>query len=297
MAQLTNLSDIINSDQDQLQAHLAAVNEDARITLLPENVAKRAKEAEEEAAIEKARHDRMIAEFDAAPYQYVNKWPDGTTTITTENETPSQRRKHLAEQKDREKTQAEIKAKQAFIPSTPTKIDVKSGVGVPGGFSADTYKIDPSKMTSTAKASFVRIKPPALPSIPTIPSVPSLPGVPTIPTIPTINPRVMPKIRNMAGDASAAMAKNLSAADLTAAQDSVKASIPSSELASIIKQQENEEAAVAKAAAEAKAAAVAATAKAAATYAAVLAAAAKPPTVVGILGKISGVSFLKKLFR
>lgn len=218
-----------------------------------------------------------------APYQYVTKWPDGTTTVTTENETPSQRSKHLAEQSAREKTQAEIKAKQAFVSTTPTKIDVKSGAGVPGGFSADTYKVDPSKMTSTAKASFVRIKPPASPSIPG--------GL----SAPTINPRVMPKIRNMSGDASAAAAKNLSAADLTDAQDSVKASIPASELASIIKQQEDEEAA----AAAAKAAADAATAKAAATYAAALAAAVapKPPTVVGILGKISGVSFLKKLFR
>ena len=229
-----------------------------------------------------------------APYQYVTNWPDGDTTVVTEYETSAQRKTHLKKHLDLQKSLNARKIKIPEVPSIPTKIDVKSGVGVPGGFSADTYKIDPSKMTSTAKASFVRIKPPALPSIPTAPSVPSLPGAPAVPTI---NPRVMPKIRNMAGDASAAMAKNLSAADLTAAQDSVKASIPASELASIIKQQEDEEAAAAKAAAEAKAAAVAATAKAAATYAAVLAAAAKPPTVVGILGKISGVSFLKKLFR
>ena len=210
-----------------------------------------------------------------SPYQYVTNWPNGSTTVVTEYETPSQRQKHIKTHADLQKSLNEQKTKAPEVPTTPTKIDVKSGVGVPGGFSADTYKIDPSKMTSTAKASFVRIKPPITPN------------VPSMPVVPTTNPRVMPKIRNLSGDASKNMAKNLTDTQLADAQTNVKDSIPASELSSIIKQQEADEAAVVASEEAARVEAAAAAARAAAPAA----------SSGGVFQQVSGLNLIQRLFK
>jgi hypothetical protein len=115
------------------------------------------------------------------------------------------------------------------VSGTPTKIDVKSGIGVPGGFSADTYRIDPSKMTSTAKESFLNLSPPTESA--TL-SESDIPEATPISTAPTINTRILPKIRYMSGVTSADFSKNLSATELTDAQSSVQKTMPATDIIS-----------------------------------------------------------------